>query len=464
MASLQALVLGDRRASALLPAGSGTLQVIGASPRVGRKQLLREGKILTPVPTLRRSWESIWRFWNEGARLTGEYGPQPGWEPALHDPGTPGAPGWSLASGRRDSPPPPPPIGPWATPGDGWPGNAPTWPPPSSPPRAPWPGPPYVPSGAPRRPRGRWTIPFLVLYAVLQGARLGLATAHDSVATTIGVDAGLTALVLILAAVAGYGARRRARRQSDIPIPEPAVVPRRSVTIGWIAGLVALTLVSSLISRSLSVTHRPRIAGAPGYSTYRGPHGYPLAEGRPWGNPCQPLRFSVASDISTADYDQIVAVVESARSDGIDVTIENRNFMWYPSQLYPPGQNNTTVERIGIFASSAAPPRLSDGHLERIGFGWDAAMSRDGHHEHLTDLQATLYLTQLEGHPDRLRIAIRQFIAFTQGVGGSTARDSGISRGTSVDKFRSADLRAMELMSGCDYQTAPSAPPVPAGI
>lgn len=226
---------------------------------------------------------------------------------------------------------------------------------------------------------------------------------------------------------------------------------------------MAVTVISSLLSRNLLVTHPRGIAGAPGYTTYGGPHGYPMGEGRPWGAPCQPLRFSVAFDIPTLDYDQIVAAVESARSDGIDITIENRSFMWFPSQLYPAGQNNSTVRQIGIFASPASPPRLSDGHIERIGFGWDAAMSPDGRHEHLTDLQATLYLRQLEGHPDRIRVAIRQLIAFSQGVGGSSASGSGISRGTNVDSFSPADLHAMDLMSGCDYQSAPAAPLAPLG-
>lgn len=234
------------------------------------------------------------------------------------------------------------------------------------------------------------------------------------------------------------------------------------MALGAVVGAAVLVTVLVMIGRLVVTDHRG-IAGAPGYTTYGGPHGYPLAEGQPWGTVCQPLRFSVSSDVPAADYEQIVAVVRAARADGVDVTIENRSFMWFPGALYPPGQTNATVKRIAIFASSGRPPRLSNGQLERIDFGWDAAMSADGHHEHLTDLQATLYLNQLEGHPARLRIAIRQLIAFSQGVGGSSVAGSGISRGTTVDSFSPSDLHAMSLMSGCDYQSAPPAPALPVG-
>jgi hypothetical protein len=295
-----------------------------------------------------------------------------------------------------------------------------------------------------------------IAYAVLLGIRLGLSTAHDSVAATLGLDAGVIVFILLVAAVGTWMARRR-RSPTAIP-PSTARIP----TIGRVSILVGVAVVSSLIGRNVVSVHSRGIVGAPGYTTYGGPHGYPLGEGKPWGTPCQPLRFSVTSNIPTTDYDQIAAVVRSARADGIDVTIESRSFVWFPSQLYPAGQTNATVKRIPIFASSASPPKLSNGHLERIGFGWDAAVSPDGRHEQLTDLQATLYLSQLEGHPDRLRIAIRQFIAFSQGVGGSSAADSGISRGTTRDSFSPADLHAMGLMSGCDYQSGPPAPPAPA--
>lgn len=292
-----------------------------------------------------------------------------------------------------------------------------------------------------------------IVYVVVQGIRLGVSTGHDPVGVTIGWDTGLIALMGVLVAVGAWRARSRPGAAPTAPTgPVPAVA--------WVTGLVALSVVASFVGRNLdmALSHSRGIAGAPGYTTYGGPHGLPMAEGRPWGQRCQPVLIDVSSGVPDGDYQQIVSAVDSARADGVDVAIETRNFMWDPNQLYPAGQSLATVKVVAIFGSWKSPRRLASGRLERIEFGWDAAVSSDRHHEHLTDLQATLWLSQVDGYPDRVRIATRQFIAFAQGVGGSTAAGSGIGRGTTVDEFSPADLHAMALMSGCNFQTAPPPP------
>src|ERR1700728_2068787 len=45
----------------------------------------------------------------------------------------------------------------------------------------------------------------------------------------------------------------------------------------------------------------------------------------------------------------------------------------------------------------------------------------DGSHEMLTSLQGTLYLKNLGSNSAAVRLAIRQLVAFSQGIGASTA-------------------------------------------
>lgn len=364
-----------------------------------------------------------------------------------------GPPRWDEPTAEYDQRSPnslPQPIGPWSTLGPGVGRDGTTDIAPATDPHADRDAPKriFLAVEAIRR-RGRWTIVLAIVYVVLQGIRLGLSTGHDPIAVTIGWDAGLIAVVGALVALGASRARRQPGVAPTAPIgPVPAVA--------WVTGLVALSVVASFVGRNLVFSYRRGIPGASGYTTFDGPHGMPMAKGRPWGPPCQPVLFDVSSGVPDGDYQQIVSAVGSARADGVDVAIETRNFMWDPNQLYPAGQNLATVKVVAILGDWKSRPRLANGQLERIEFGWNAAVSSDHRHEHLTDLQATLWLSQLDGHPDRVRIATRQLIAFAQGVGGSTAAGSGISRGTTVDEFSPDDLHAMALMSGCDFQTAPS--------
>ncbi|HZT66457.1 MAG TPA: hypothetical protein VFA11_11765 [Acidimicrobiales bacterium] len=229
-----------------------------------------------------------------------------------------------------------------------------------------------------------------------------------------------------------------------------------------LAVLLGVVLPLSALGLGVWLSHQRqaelRIPGAPGYSTFGGPHGKPLAVGRPWGRPCQPVRFTVEQDVPDWVYNQVAAVVAEARADGIDVTVETRNFYWTPSSLYyPAGQTPETVVRVPVFSDDATPPRLRDGQPERILLGWDAAVDPDGTHEDVTSEQGVLHLAALNGDLPATRRAIRQLVALSQGIEASTSPESGIRQGSTQDRFTPADVNAMRTMSGCGaaYPSAP---------
>jgi len=197
---------------------------------------------------------------------------------------------------------------------------------------------------------------------------------------------------------------------------------------------------------------RLKIPSAAGYFTFGGPHGKPLAVGRPWGRPCQPIRLAVAESVPTWVYSEVAAVVAEARRDALDVTLETRAFTWNPTTLYyPPGEHTTDVVRVPIFARTSRPPLLAGHRQERINLGWNAAIDRDGRHEDVTSESADLYLVALHDDPATARRAVRYLIALTQGVSSSTLPDSSLRSGSSStpDAFTPSDAAAMRSTSGC---------------
>jgi hypothetical protein len=192
------------------------------------------------------------------------------------------------------------------------------------------------------------------------------------------------------------------------------------------------------------------IPGAPGYRRFGGPRGKLLPVGRPWGHPCQPIRFAVEAHVPDAAYSQIQAVVSEARRDGIDVTLETRTFRWLPSALYyVDGQSAATTVRVDIYAHDEAPPRHSDGTPLHINLRWNAQLDPDGRHEDLSLAEADLYMQTVAGNSALVRLSMRQLIAMTQGIIKSTRKDSGIPSTSTLDRFTHADVAAMKLMSGC---------------
>jgi len=223
-----------------------------------------------------------------------------------------------------------------------------------------------------------------------------------------------------------------------------------AVSGGIVVGVVFAVLGYG-VGNALGNQHQA-IPGAPGYSTFTGPAGKPMAVGHPWGAPCQPIVFSVAKAVPDSVYDLIQHVVTEARGVGVDVTVETRGFIWFPPDLYPQGLKNADVQFVNILANADSSPTISGGHAEHIGFGWNARVASDETHEVLTYLQGTLYLKNIAGSAAVDRLATRQLIAFTQGVSASTSPGSGISAGSKVDTFSPADIAAMQRMSGCHFQ------------
>jgi hypothetical protein len=254
--------------------------------------------------------------------------------------------------------------------------------------------------------------------------------------------------------------------------------PKRGVPTGLIVGgaigglLVVLVLLAAIVPVVVSRLHARRLDGAtarqvahaPAYSSTAssaaaalrgyyapvGKHGKPLSVGQPWGPMCEPIRMTVEEHVPDSVYREIETVSNQARRHGIDITMEDRRFLWSPSSLYyPPGASPSTVERIGIFASNAAPQPISNGGVERLALGWDTALLPGGESEKLTGMQGTMELAVLSGHPSAERTAVRQVIALTQGIVATTSPRSGIVTGTKLDAFSPADIAAMQAMSGC---------------
>ena len=217
------------------------------------------------------------------------------------------------------------------------------------------------------------------------------------------------------------------------PFPSTPLPRTNSLSIVLsVLGLVVTLVVALIIGNGyLSRAQQDRLAisGAPGYSTFTGSAGLPLEEGDPWGRPCQPIVFAVDAKMPAVQNSYIDQAILNARALGFDVTYIYPHDLWYPSVLYPPGQTNKTVQVIDISPSTQWPSPLYRGHNEHIQFGWDTQVVSIGNHEVLTYLQATLYLHAVGNDPQSTERAVRQLIAFSQGVDDSTAPGSSISFG-----------------------------------
>jgi hypothetical protein len=139
------------------------------------------------------------------------------------------------------------------------------------------------------------------------------------------------------------------------------------------------------------------------------------------------------------------------------VTITTPQLDWYPNQLYPEGQSNSTVKFVPIFPTTSTPGLAPDGHRENINIWWDASVSSDGRHEALTDVSGTLYLSAVQGNAQATGKSVRELVAMTQGVGNSTAPQSSITPGNEQTAYSARDIAAMQKMSGCLFEPTTSA-------
>jgi hypothetical protein len=221
---------------------------------------------------------------------------------------------------------------------------------------------------------------------------------------------------------------------------------------GIILGLAEIALIAvlivGLVLLAQSDNRRLQIAGAPGYATFSGPTGQPLEVGKPWGVACEPIVLQPAAGVPGVIWRQLQQVVTTARSAGVDVSVGTRQDKWYPASLYPPGLTDQEVAFVTISSATGPAPLHGFNQRDHIVFSWNAKPAADGRHEILTSLQAELYLQELTSATvDRL--AVRQLIAFSQGVADASAPASGIVDGTSSEGFTDRDYAAMRVMSGC---------------
>lgn len=195
------------------------------------------------------------------------------------------------------------------------------------------------------------------------------------------------------------------------------------------------------------------IPGQPGYFALDGQHGKPALVGRPWGQPCKPVRVAVERNVPDWIYAQVAAVVGKARKQGIDVTVETRRLGWdHGSLYYRHGQSPATTVQVEIGATgpTASPTAKSKLPLQLT---WKTTLDADRHNEHLTSVAGTFSLPVVDGKPQTVRRSIRQLIAWTQGIFETTDPISGITPRSFTDRFTEADVAAMLAMSGCARPT-----------
>ncbi len=219
-----------------------------------------------------------------------------------------------------------------------------------------------------------------------------------------------------------------------------------AMSFGQLA-MIATVACATLVSTTSSASAAFEIAGAPGYFTYSGQSGAPLEEGEPWGTPCRPIVF-LAKHLPASMYQEALSIVLTARTDDLDVTIDDNGGIWDPMALYPPGLTAAGVTFVPIFPDATSTPKLADGKPEHIAFGWDARPSSNGSHEIMVDLQATLYVKNIGADQLATSRAIRQLIAFAEGVSDTTVAGSAIAADGAAG-FTQQDINAMHLMSGC---------------
>jgi len=226
---------------------------------------------------------------------------------------------------------------------------------------------------------------------------------------------------------------------------------RRAWAAAWVLiPMVAVALLGWRVAEARQLRSELAIPSAPGYTTMTGPHGKPLAAGRPWGDACEPLRVVAEQEMPADVYAQLARVVGEARQIGLNVTLEDRAYRWAPATLrIPAGMDPGSVPAVVIGTTNAPAPTLSSGRPERIGEGWDARLDADGRHEDLTGAGGRLYLATLGGSPAAQRTALRELLALAEGVGRTTHRDSGIRFDSAADGFTAADVQALHVMSGC---------------
>lgn len=287
----------------------------------------------------------------------------------------------------------------------------------------------------------RFAVP---LAALLQGLRLGNATRGLPLAVVIVGEWVFFAALLLLLHVGG---RRRGGR---------AVVTGRVLLV--IGCFVCLLSVAVVAGRTLPAGASDRsgrsIPGAPGYTTYYGEHGEPIAVGHPWGTPCQPVRFDVADGVAPDLRAQISAVVSETRRNGINVTLNDGSIGLPTAPVYdPPGVMRYDLVDVWVATDEAPASRLPDGRPEQLRGTYGSRRAGAGR-EIFSGMHGTIHLATVGADPMLQRVAMRELVAMSQGVDSGPRGRTGMRTGTTLDSFSTEDVAAMRLMSGCGTQAS----------
>lgn len=214
-------------------------------------------------------------------------------------------------------------------------------------------------------------------------------------------------------------------------------------------GRLSDTQINALVGQLAGLA----IPGQPGYFALDGQHGKPALVGRPWGQPCKPVRLAVQRNVPDWIYAQVSAVAGEARKQGIDVTVESRRFAWdHGSLYYRRRQSPATTVRVEIGATGLTPSTAAKSKLP-LQLTWKSTLDADKQSEHLTLVGGTFSLPVVDGKPKTVRRSVRQLIAWTQGIFETTDPISGITPRSFTDRFTKADVAAMLAMSGCARPT-----------
>jgi hypothetical protein len=284
----------------------------------------------------------------------------------------------------------------------------------------------------------------VIAFVVLQGLRLGLAFKAAPLPVLLGGELIVYVLIAVLA-------HRKIVRQGAVT---SAVAARSLVMLG--VGLMVFLSVGVAIGRAIPGDSKGNrysraIPGAPGYTTYYGQHGLPIAVDRPWGKACTPVRFTIEPAVSAEIRTQVLAVVAEARRAGLNVTLEDAQGMWIDDSVYyPAGMTSADVVDVYIGVDDNPSYRLANGRMAQVAGGYDS--KRDGRQEDFSSMVGRLRLRVVGGNPTLERVAVREIVSMSQGIRDTPTVSSGMYTGTPLDAFTLSDIAAMRLMSGCGTQ------------
>jgi hypothetical protein len=224
----------------------------------------------------------------------------------------------------------------------------------------------------------------------------------------------------------------------------------RGVNQGVIAAVVAGTVLGTgAVPLTTRVAMGSGTAQVDGYQTFFGVDHRNLLPGRPWGRVCTPVVIQLDPTVPETIRALAETVVDQARTGGANLTLANPDKTFDSTQLRLPAKGEVVFVPIYAQANGGTKP---DGQPLRFQATWHSQHDLDGRHDVLTSLKGDLYTDPLAGDPVTTRKALRAIIARSAGVEPSTTSPGtglGARPEESTDRFSTADLHALRVLSGC---------------